>query len=193
MRILEIETAWQKSGVPERHRRRVEEWLAGGDGPSGSRWLEARSTIRGKLGIGSTIALIGPRGTGKTQLAVSAIRDVCLRGKTARYIRAIDLFRTVNECFGKTKERERKVVDGFADPALLVLDELHVRRETAAEGIVLTDLIDKRYGLCRDTLLLSNQTEPEFVENIGSSAHDRLIETGGLIVCDWESYRQVTK
>ena len=112
-----------------------------------------------------------------------------MNGNAGLYIRSIDLFRAVNETFGRSEARECGVVVGFVTPSLLVIDECSVRRETAAEEIVLTDLVDKRYGHCRDTILLSNQTEAEFVQSIGSSAHDRLIETGGLLVCDWASYR----
>lgn len=133
--------------------------------------------------------MIGPRGTGKTQLAVCAIYDVCTSGKIARYVVAIDLFRAINATFSSSESRERDVIAGFAVPSLLVIDECNVRRETTAEDIVLTDLVDKRYGLCRDTILLSNQTETEFFQSIGSSVYDRVIETAGVLVCDWASYR----
>ena len=133
--------------------------------------------------------MIGPRGTGKTQLAVCAVYDVCTSGAIARYVVAIDLFRAINEAFGSSEARERDVIASFAVPSLLVIDECHVRRGTTAEEIVLTDLIDKRYGLCRDTILVSNQTETKFFERIGSSVCDRVIETAGVLVCDWASYR----
>ena len=112
-----------------------------------------------------------------------------MSGKIGRYIVAIDLFRAINETFGSREALERDVIAAFVVPSLLVIDECHVRRGTPAEEVVLTDLIDKRYGLCADTLLLSNQTEKEFFESIGSSVYDRVIETAGVLVCDWASYR----
>ena len=194
-----VNGAWRDSGVPARHRCRVDQWVAGGEKPSGSEWLKTRGKIIGRLDTGATVALIGPRGTGKTQLAACAVHAVCMGVKAgqwigelkiARYTTAINIFRAVNATFGSRDDTEASVIHGYTKPRLLVIDECHVRRGTESEGVVLTDLIDQRYGDRTDTILISNQTEPEFIKSIGSSVHDRLIETGGLIVCDWESYRQ---
>jgi len=85
---------------------------------------------------------------------------------------------------------EKQVIEEFIRPKLLIIDETQERGETKWEDGLLTHLIDRRYRQERDTLLISNQTKEAFAESIGASIASRIIETGGIVLCNWPSFRK---
>lgn len=177
---VEVVQRWHNTGVPDRHRDRAWQFR----GPKC--WVEARDRIVRSLGSGFLMVLVGQRGPGKTQLAVDACRSCVELGREARYTKAIELLmefrRGHNECEGQ-------VFVPYLRCRLLVIDELQVRSETGFEDRMLVHLIDKRYDGCVDTLLVANLTASEFERTMGSSVAGRMRETGGVIYCDWESFR----
>ena len=64
------------------------------------------------------------------------------------------------------------------------------RAETQFEDRMISHLIDLRYDAMLDTILISNQAKESFADSIGKSAVSRLIETGEVIECNWESFRK---
>lgn len=109
--------------------------------------------------------------------------------RPCRYAKAMDLFLDIKATYGREDICERDVIDEYRQPLLLVLDEASVRGETEWEDRMLVHLIDHRYDDEHDTLLLANMTPEQFRETMGPSISDRLRETGGVIECDWPSFR----
>lgn len=157
----------------------------------GEPWLIQLGKLNARLGKGILAALIGPRGTGKTQLAVQAIRYHIYSADHPhpKYVRAIEIFMRLREAFGSNSTTEAQAVADFTRPRLLVIDEAHERGGSDWENRLLTHIIDVRYAEMRDTILVSNETPEGFKRAIGSSIYSRLTETGGVVVCDWPSYR----
>lgn len=158
-------------------------------------WLDTLNLLSGKLPAGFIVALLGKRGTGKTQLAVALIRKACNVGHTARYVKALDLFREIRGAYtpvarGQAGEREEDVIDRLASVGLLVIDECHQRGETPFEQNTLINLLDRRYDGMRATVLISNQTRAEFSASMGDSVVSRIHESGEAIECNWESHRK---
>jgi len=162
-------------------------------------------------GCGAIVALVGPRGVGKTtigfQLALERAFGCWLRylypepgaarGLTWQltpYVKLTDLlgrFKALYSDFGTTDpERLMAAREAFCKhDALAVIDEVHECAELRASPRLLTDLIDRRYAARRDTLLITNQTADEFAESIGDSIYSRLTEHGAILRCEWESWR----
>ena len=170
------------SGAPRLHSAARPAWSGG--------WGETARKIAFRLGTGQTVALLGPRGPGKTQMGVAIIRTACARGMGARYARAMDVFMAVRATYSHPEKTEREVVDYFCEPRLLVIDEMHERGNTAWERQMLTHIVDKRHADLLDTVLVGNQREDGFIEAVGSSVAERIRERGGIIDCDWGSFRQ---
>lgn len=147
---------------------------------------------------GAIIALIGPRGTGKTQMAATAAYSSAserLRigySRSARYCRVMEFFMAVKDSYNSSTS-ERDAFDPFTRPQLLVLDEVQVRNESKWEDNALTFLIDSRYGACLSTILISNQTVDGFQSSMGDSIMSRISETGIIIMCNWKSFREAAR
>ena len=154
-------------------------------------WSKRLEEIIKNLQTGMLYALLGKRGTGKTQFGVCLIRYACRSLTTAKYSVAMDFFMEIKATYKHNSSRtEDEVIVDFVRPSLLVLDEMHERGETEWENRLLTYMIDKRYTQMKDTLLISNQTLDVFQTTVGYSILSRLQETGAIITCDWPSFRE---
>lgn len=152
------------------------------------KWDRIDARLKARLGDGFIIALLGPRGTGKTQLGCSLCQHAAEAGRRCLYGSAMGFFLDIKESFDGVKS-EKAVIDAYVKPAVLVLDEMQERGQSQWEDRLLTHLIDRRYSAKKDTLLLSNQTSKQFAEAMGESVVSRILQTGGIATCDWESFR----
>ena len=152
-------------------------------------WNKLLRRLTKRVGTGFLAALIGNRGTGKSQLAVELIRASCASERRAVYTTAMDIFIDLRDAY-KLQESERSVLLRFQSPSLLVIDEAQERGETPWEDRMLTALIDYRYSQKRDTVLISNLKRAEFEASMGASVISRMVEAGGIIECNWPSFRK---
>lgn len=182
--IAANESRFASSGVPARH---------AGFQPSqsaSSEWEAAYVDAAARIGKGFLSVAMGPRGTGKTQLAVCLIRETCMRGGVGAYTKALDVFIALREAFRKEGVTEAAIIKRFVQPNLLVIDAMEERGETPFEDRMLNHIIDKRYDAMRDTLLITNQVAEEFKKSAGASIVSRIMETGSKIECNWGSFRK---
>jgi DNA replication protein DnaC len=141
---------------------------------------------------GSMIVLAGDRGRGKTQIATWLAWQRGQQGKPCGlYAKAFDLFSDVKGTWGKqSADSETKVMDRYKNAAFLCLDECHERGETDWENRTMRNVLDHRYDSCLPTVLIGNWTKAEEIgDSLGASITDRITETGGVVWCEWQSYR----
>jgi len=162
-----------------------------------SLWWQTFDYIAQRLnGNGSIFILTGKRGVGKTQMAVCLARLICLMKHPTQYKRAADMYCVLKATFG-TDQSENTFIDKWSlkpnqsqDRAqLLIIDELHDRSKSDWEDRVLNQIVDRRYGNCLDTILITNEERTSVHKSIGSSIVSRADETGGIIECLWDSFR----
>jgi len=176
---------WKASGITERHRNFKPEHSTSAE------WSEQLRVLLEKLGTGIIAVIIGSRGAGKSQMAVCAIRESCKRLKSARYEKAMNFFLDVRKTYKDNSGlSENDVVEDYCKPALLVIDAVENRSESAFENLLLNHLIDLRYDRMLDTLLIGNLTEAQFAASMGPSIVDRIHECGIKIICSWKSFRR---
>lgn len=179
-KILELRTAWN---APKRQRERLE---IDRSGP----WGKCEQKLLGMLESGFCVALIGGRGPGKTQMGVELMRTVTERAHSAFYSSAVGFFLAIKASYKPTSElTEEDVIERFAKYALLVVDEVGQRAETEWEDRMFFEMLDRRYRAVKDTILISNQEADKFTASIGDSLASRMNETGGIIECNWPSFR----
>lgn len=177
-----VERARRDWNVPERHRVAQVEFI----GP----WASKLDVIRQGLGKGCTWALCGTRGNGKTQMAVQAMIEATEQGRAALYTTAIQFFAQIRATFRQTsKETDLDVIACYRKPSLLVIDEIGKRGESAWEGNMLFELMNRRYADLTDTLVIANLSPEDLAASLGPSITSRLNETGGMVHCDWQGRR----
>jgi len=163
-------------------------------------------------GNGAVIALVGPRGTGKTtltaQIAVSlawawekfhgSIAKLESRERPpilglAEYRKLVSITEILKPLYSDhgtiaaeklIGERERLCGCG-----LLVIDEKHEVNDLSVANRILTDLIDRRYARRRDTIIISNESADEFRRSTNDSVISRITEHGETLECKWPSMR----
>lgn len=168
--------------IPARYR---EEWQR----PESETWQQNFIKLKDRLGNNGMMALIGPRGTGKTRLAAEAMRD--LAKHTGFYVTAMDLFLRIRSTYSKkAAESEIEVVDSMVRSSLLIIDEIQERSESAWEDRLLTHIIDKRYGAMKPTIVIANLSKAELLQCLGESISSRLTETGAVMTIDGPSHRK---
>lgn len=183
-----VREAWAKANVPKRHSQLDIDTLS-----VHTEWSETRKKIVARDQDAYLYALIGPRGTGKTQMAVSLLHSrIFALGRTGRYLTAMDFFMMLKESFREGEKRsEMDVLQSLILPNLLVIDEITVRSDSVWENNLFTYLVNKRYDALKDTILIGNcANAQELTSCVGPSISSRMQETGGILLCQWASFRR---
>lgn len=188
----------RRANLPDRH---TQLGATAGRAVSPVEWLNALGMVRtccGDLRGGKIILLAGPRGTGKTQIAVDvAAGIICedmpkMEPREPYYIKAMDFFRQIRETFRDDSTlSEVQILMRFIKPCLLIIDEAHERGNTDFESRTLANIIDRRYDEIKNTILITNQSRGEFAKTIGPSVISRMHETGLVVECNWASFRAI--
>jgi DNA replication protein DnaC len=175
----------ETSGIPKRHRDFRPHYS------TSEIWSSAYASFREKLNSGPILAIVGPRGTGKTQLAS------CLAGysainldKSALYVKSMEIFLRLREAMNSPGDSEKAALQEFIKPFLLIIDAYEVRSDSDFENRILDHLIDKRYDAMTATIIISNDTSVAFQRQVGPSICDRIAETGGIVELKFESFRR---
>jgi len=181
-------------GYPLRHIRTIE-------ASTGLQWPEPEKADKAHEALskdGSCVVLVGPRGTGKTQLAselgLLMYQDEQL---TQKYTTLSGLLQDEKDSWNKPPQ-----LDGFNRPTsplkkakevgLLVLDEIQEVAGTDWEMSQLIRIFDERYGAMKRTVLISNLMPDAMQKFVGPSIWSRISETGLLVLCggeNWGSFR----
>ena len=135
-------------------------------------------------------ALIGPRGTGKTQLAVDVMQGYARRtALSVKYVKLFGMALEIKESFDSKTVSERDVILKYSKPHFLVIDEIHEKLDSDWARSIFTHLIDLRYDDMKSTIMIGNVEVDEFEKIVGASVYSRLKETGGVVNCNWKSFR----
>lgn len=201
--------ALKRSGIPSRY------W---GECVSESDdWTTKVDGLQSKLsGGGMLYALVGSRGTGKTQAAAQVGKHACMtwaNGERRKskitfsdgysidhyeaetdtpvvYRSATEIFSTLRAAFRDNGMTEGEAIRPFLRASLLIIDEAQERAETEFEDRQLGYIVDKRYGNMQNTLLVSNLTAADFAKKMGPSILDRLAQCGGIVEFTGKSFRR---
>lgn len=174
------------SGVPVRYRS---EW----EMPEDESWIFKFERISARIRDGGMAILVGPRGTGKTRIAVESMRMSPKYLHSMRYTTAMGLFLEIRATWAKhnaTGVTEADVINEYAEASVLCIDEVQERGHTEWEDRLLTHIIDRRYGAMLPTVIIANLLESALLECLGDSIISRVQETGGLIRMEGASHRK---
>jgi len=140
---------------------------------------------------GRSAIFVGKPGTGKTHLAIGIALSIMQQQRSALFVTVQRLIRRVKDTWQTKAETESEVIDAFASPDLLILDEVGVQFGSEFEKQILFDVLNQRYEQLKPAILLSNIPTEQLSDYLGERVTDRLRENGGKVIAfDWDSYRK---
>lgn len=148
-------------------------------------------TFHERRGAGTSLLMVGNPGTGKTHLACAVI-DALEKSYAVRYSTVADFSAAVRECYKDgAKHTEKQVMQRYATPDLLVLDEVGASSGSDHEKQIFFEVLNERYNAVLPTILISNLPQADITNYLGERVMDRLREGGGkMLRFDWESHRK---
>ena len=179
---------WRRSGFPDRHMTSARETAKNREETG---WWAAHDYMSKRFGSDGTLFILtGPRGTGKTQMSACLARLMALQKQEVKYIRASDMYDNIKATYGGTEgDTSKEVISNSVRPRLLIIDDMQDANASNWEGRILNQIIDRRYGSHKDTVLITNDREEALPTKLGSSVMSRADEIGGIIQTDWASFR----
>lgn len=120
------------------------------------------------------LLLLGPKGTGKTHLAASVLREVARRGEMD---------------FAWVHVPDAEDLRRYAGTRFLVLDDLTPSGWRWEQKAALYSLVNARYERCLPTVVTSNMTLDVLEDRLGGDAVDRLYEMCDVAVLSGASWR----
>jgi DNA replication protein DnaC len=125
--------------------------------------------------IKNSLLLYGRVGSGKTHLAVAALKKMMDMGLDGRFWNVNDLFREMRAKFGEGQGDET-LLDDLMECDVLVLDDLGTHRSTDFVLDRLYLIINQRYEAMKPIIVTTNlelgQLYEEFEERIGSRLNE---------------------
>jgi len=172
------------------------------DSATGPAMDKARVLLPRMLADG-ILLLLGPTGRGKTVMATWFAAQRQLNGqKPGLFLTAYGMFSCVKSTFSRPSSRRGafgsvpnddpsadEIIDGWCNTPFLVIDEVQTRAETKFEDGMLEEVINARYGAMLPTVLIANLDADKAQESLGPRIMDRAKECGGIVNCDWPTYR----
>jgi DNA replication protein DnaC len=139
----------------------------------------------------ASLILIGDVGTGKTQLGCELGESFINRLlRSVRYVTAKGMISEIQAAYstdGKTEEAE---IERFVRYDLLILDEIDLVPQKDNALLLLTEVINRRYGSHKPMIVISNQQLSELGKFVGERVLDRLHEHSFPCAFDWPSFRR---
>lgn len=171
----------------------------------GDEWSATYRKALEVVNANAIAAIIGNRGTGKTQMAWNIAKECKLANvrtlnrdsgftkeinRPAIYRTAMDIFLELRSTYApKADKTEWQLMKEYENAALLVIDEINVSTGNAFEDLKMTAIMDKRYKKMRPTILIGNVDLQQFSDRMGKSVINRIEEDGIILSCNWQSYR----
>lgn len=176
----------EEAGYPKRHIQHIRSMH--GEGLAKAKSLQERIKNGDCL-----LVLCGDRGPGKTQIATYwAHKRVISNKHPGQYLKAHDLIEAIKSSFdgdAKMKAEAKELLRKVKRTGFLVLDEFSELQGTDWELRTLTNIIDHRYDNMLTTIIITNMKPAEAGKALGRSIWSRAEETGGIVECNWPSYR----
>ena len=116
-------------------------------------------------GSGAGLLIMGPCGAGKTHLAVSALRQIVLRGHTGLFYDYRELLKEIQDSYNpENQSTELGVLEPVLTADVLLLDDLGASKPSPWALETVGHILNSRYNERRITLLTTN-----YLDSTGST------------------------
>ena len=148
-----------KAAIPERFKdRTLDSYIAKTSGQQSALAFckEYANNFDEVLKTGRSAIFCGRVGTGKTHLAIGIALSIMQQQRSPVFVTVQRLIRRVKDSWHTKEETESEVIEAFASPDLLILDEIGVQFGSEFEKQILFDVLNERYEKLKPSILLSN-------------------------------------
>jgi len=178
---------WLKvCGVPGKYERYSLETYQGND--------PLVEVLRNHVHTHDNITLCGKTGCGKTHLAAGMLAEYIKKERNAVFITVPELLLKIRSSFGeKATQSEEELIDHYASPTLLVMDDLGAEKTTEYSITTLFLILDRRLRHGRKTIVTTNLSIEEIEECLGARIASRLSESQVIKIstmADWRKKRE---
>src|SRR5215472_5219328 len=112
------------------------------------------------------LLLMGPCGVGKTHLAVSALKEIVLRGPSGLFYDYRELLKAIQDSYNpESQTTEMSVLEPVLETDLLVLDDVGSSKPSLWALETVGHILNTRYNKKRVMLLTTNFLDPEAAED----------------------------
>lgn len=138
------------------------------------------------------LIICGSIGTGKTHLAVAALKAVLNRYETGLYVTASEMLRRLTDTWDKNSPvTTSDVLQSYIGKDVLVIDEIgRVLGVSNRAESYLFDVIEQRYREMKPTIFVSNIPNHELEKVLDPAILSRLREVGVFLTMNWSDYRK---
>lgn len=152
---------------------------------------EYAETFPERLEDGRCLVMLGPPGTGKTHLAAAIACEVIRRHRlSAVYSTVSEAVRRIKDNWTTREMAESAIIETFAGPSLLVLDEIGMGWGSDTELLYLFEIVNARYQAKKPTIIAGNIERENVRSCLGDRVADRLNEAGcRTLLLNWKSAR----
>ena len=145
-------------------------------------------------GEGTGLILLGSNGTGKTHIAIAALKMwISHHLKSVLFTESVKIVRNIKSSWDTKTKTEAEVIAKYTNPSLLIVDEIGVQFGSDTERLYLTEILNDRYNGMKPTIIIGNVDMSELKTIVGDRIIDRFREGGKVIVFAGESYRARTE
>jgi DNA replication protein DnaC len=129
--------------------------------------------LQGEQGL----LLMGPCGTGKTHLAVSALKKIALRGHSGLFYDYRELLKQIQDSYSaESQSTEMSVLEPVLQTEILVLDDVGSSKPSLWALETVGHILNTRYNEKRVTLLTTN-----FLDADSAAANSAALSSGSRI------------
>jgi DNA replication protein DnaC len=138
------------------------------------------------------ILFFGKQGTGKTYIAETIANEACKKGYSTLFTTSKELGKALRDAHAKNELAA--LVDSYAEPKLLVFDDIGYQTLDKVESTALFDLICSRYDKGLSIICTSNRSPANWNEIVGApdqaaAVLDRLYHRAHIITILGPSHR----
>jgi DNA replication protein DnaC len=164
----------QQALIRARIPKRYEHWDFEGfdtDPYEDARWnnslTQAKLTVEGfarnyPAAVDTGLLIMGTSGTGKTHLAVAALRELMKRGHTARFYDYPELLKEIQASYSPDNPiAETSVVGPVIEAEVVLIDDLAASKPSLWASETIGHILNKRYNAKRVTLLTTSYLDIE--------------------------------